>query len=556
MDLETELQQQLDEQQEALAGVQQLVQEAGSLDAELADLLADLQAGIASTEDALLGLKRQRLLAELDTLHSGKTGEQAQQQQQQQHHPGEDGGANGGGQGGAADLLPPSSTCIFRHTDGRHYLGRVLPGSNASGSGSGTARVRFLHPTRQYQLEPLELPLAALHPAPGGTPPVDLAQLLPGLKVIIKPRGSLWVPAEVLDADVAGQQVAAITLADKRRHVLPLTAVVLRAHVPSPHDCGDSSDEGGSGSSRGCGAFISDGGSSSRDEGEDSGGSGSDEEQEEGEEEGEEGGSLWGMVQQQAAAGAQTETNLFFESEAHSRGIGSKLLAGMGFRGQGHGLGRQQQGMQQALQATRLKRGAGLGVDGGSGIREGKAKRKRSGKQRRRDKATQAGLEQRQAKRQAQQELERQTGSQGLFAVLNSIIGDSSGAQAVRSRMAGGTAGGQADSKPRHSLFGGSAATGGAGPGSSSGGGKAAIQHKEEDRRQLSQRADELAQLGVKVQRLRDMAARNAKDRLMLPQIRRALVEAQEQLAAAQQRHGASSKAIQDREKLKRMSKF
>jgi hypothetical protein len=133
----------------------------------------------------------------------------------------------------------------------------------------------------------------------------------------------------------------------------------------------------------------------------------------------------------------------------------------------------------------------------------GKAKRKRSGKQRRRDKATQAGLEQRQAKRQAQQELERQTGSQGLFAVLNSIIGDSSGAQAVRSRMAGGTAGGQADSKPRHSLFGGSAATGGAGPGSASGGGKAAIQHKEEDRRQLSQRADELAQLGVKVQRLR-----------------------------------------------------
>lgn len=154
---------------------------------------------------------------------------------------------------------------------------------------------------------------------------MDLAQLLPGLKVIIKPRGSLWVPAEVLDADVAGQQVAAITLADKRRHVLPLTAVVLRAHVPSPHDCGDSSDEGGSGSSRGCGAFISDGGSSSRDEGEDSGGSGSDEEQEEGEEEGEEGGSLWGMVQQQAAAGAQTETNLFFESEAHSRGIGSKV---------------------------------------------------------------------------------------------------------------------------------------------------------------------------------------------------------------------------------------
>ena len=48
-----------------------------------------------------------------------------------------------------------------------------------------------------------------------------------------------------------------------------------------------------------------------------------------------------------------------------------QLLAQMGFKGSGHGLGRAQQGVEQALQATQLKRGAGLGLDGGAGVKEG-----------------------------------------------------------------------------------------------------------------------------------------------------------------------------------------
>lgn len=50
-----------------------------------------------------------------------------------------------------------------------------------------------------------------------------------------------------------------------------------------------------------------------------------------------------------------------------------QLLAGMGYRGAGHGLGRRQHGVEHALQARRLKPGAGLGVDGGKGIEEGEA---------------------------------------------------------------------------------------------------------------------------------------------------------------------------------------
>ncbi len=52
------------------------------------------------------------------------------------------------------------------------------------------------------------------------------------------------------------------------------------------------------------------------------------------------------------------------------------------------------------------------------------------------------------------------------------------------------------------------------------------------------------------------MAGRNARDKVMLPQIKRALAEAQAQVAAAESQHAASHKAIHDREKLKRMTKF
>ncbi len=43
----------------------------------------------------------------------------------------------------------------------------------------------------------------------------------------------------------------------------------------------------------------------------------------------------------------------------------------MGYRGAGHGLGRQQHGIEHALQARRLKPGAGLGVESGKGVEEG-----------------------------------------------------------------------------------------------------------------------------------------------------------------------------------------
>lgn len=79
---------------------------------------------------------------------------------------------------------------------------------------------------------------------------------------------------------------------------------------------------------------------------------------------------------------------------------------------------------------------------------------------------------------------------------------------------------------------------------------------QEEDRRALVQRADALAQLRQKVARLEEMAGRNQRDRVMLPQIQRALREARAQLAGAEAQHAASSKAVHDKEKLRKMTKF
>lgn len=125
----------------------------------------------------------------------------------------------------------------------------------------------------------------------------------------------------------------------------------------------------------------------------------------------------------------------------------------------------------------------------------GTGKRKRSGKQRRRGKAAAAGFEAREAQRARQAELEARTGSEGLFAVLNSIVGDSSAAQAVKEERLGMGPG----AKQAHLFAGGSA---GGGQGGGSRGGRPARAQQPEDRRALVQRGDELAQLRAKVKQL------------------------------------------------------
>lgn len=186
---------------------------------------------------------------------------------------------------------------------------------------------------RAFQLEPLELPAAACQPAPATALRPDAAALQPGTRVTVQPQGQkLWEAAEVTEVDAAGQRVAAVLVGSQRRLVLQLSAVALSPHAHDPHASGSDGEHGGGGSD-GDGS-SDDAGSASEDEG---GGS----DMEESEEEEEEraagfGGAAFGRVsmamadaaelqQAQAAAGPQSDTLLFFASEAHSRGIGSKV---------------------------------------------------------------------------------------------------------------------------------------------------------------------------------------------------------------------------------------
>ena len=196
------------------------------------------------------------------------------------------------------------------------------------------------HCCRAFQLEAVALPVASLQPALSSGLQPAAAQLQVGARVLVKPPGStLWQAAELTEVDAQGQRVAAVTLADRRRHVLPLSAVALSAHAPNPHASGDSSgDEGGGRAGGRSRPGISEpGGSDDGDEEEGSSGSGSGsgwEEGEDGDRAASPGGGFGrlseamaeaaGLLQQQAANGAQTSTLLFFSSESHSRGIGSK----------------------------------------------------------------------------------------------------------------------------------------------------------------------------------------------------------------------------------------
>lgn len=179
------------------------------------------------------------------------------------------------------------------------------------------------------------MPAAALHPAASTPVPPAASSLHAGTRAWVRLPGTpLWAAAEVASVDAQQQCCTVVALQGKRRHTVPLSAIALAAHAPDPQ--GSDDEEGGgvslrllSRGSRGYGSGSGSESGSDLDEGWD--------EEEEGEE-GEGGGDAdfgagrlssamaeaASLQQQQAESGPQTGTCLFFASEGHSRGIGSK----------------------------------------------------------------------------------------------------------------------------------------------------------------------------------------------------------------------------------------
>lgn len=166
-----------------------------------------LAAAAKETEAALVQLKRERLLRQLDAMGAagggaGAPGQGPEEEQQQQEEP---------PTAPAADGWQPGQRCVFRQADGRFYFGVVLERAEGGGGGGGAVALRFATPTRPHQLAPLALPPGALLPAPAA-PPLALHQLELGARVVVQPPGAaLWVGAEVASLDPAEGLVAAMT---------------------------------------------------------------------------------------------------------------------------------------------------------------------------------------------------------------------------------------------------------------------------------------------------------------------------------------------------------
>ena len=200
---------------------------------------------MAASEQALLELKRARLLSSL-----GGVGDQpdSQQQQQQQQEQEQEQGAAAGTGGRSAQALAAGDRVVLRYTDGRHYQALVLAPADAE----GMVTLRLAAPTRQHHLGQIRLPAVALTalPASAAASPA-LSELQVGRRVVVLPpcsRTGLWVEAEVVGADAAAQAVTVTTVGERQRHRVALAAVALSAYAADPDaGCGSGSGSGSEG---------------------------------------------------------------------------------------------------------------------------------------------------------------------------------------------------------------------------------------------------------------------------------------------------------------------
>ncbi|KAL3140756.1 hypothetical protein ABBQ32_005307 [Trebouxia sp. C0010 RCD-2024] len=124
-----------------------------------------------------------------------------------------------------------------------------------------------------------------------------------------------------------------------------------------------------------------------------------------------------------AAAGPQTDTAHFAQWEGATRGIGSKLLAGMGYV-KGSGLGQNQRGMANPLAVVSYRAGAGLGSTLVEATPSAARKRKRGGAKNRQKKHAKKSRDAREQRRDSLNQHEMATGDAGLFSLINSRLGD------------------------------------------------------------------------------------------------------------------------------------
>ncbi|KAK9813258.1 hypothetical protein WJX72_011523 [[Myrmecia] bisecta] len=499
--LEAEIVAQLAEQRDALEGLEAAL-EAGE-SAELEEMKQQLQEAVKELESALLDMTKERLLGMVDAAQPGNTSQAA--------HPEAVGGAgegrDGNGAAASSDLaVQPGSTCRFRYIDGRWYNGLVVDCS------ASEATVQFLMPTKAYMLSGE----AEIESVQAAQRTLQVVMHDSGQRMTV-PRHAVAVSALADTSDNEGSQDARMPLDSSQDG--PLDDQEEEPDEDAGDDAGDLDEYDDAEDEDAYRPIVFGRVSSAMSE-------------------------AANAVAQAAEAGPQTDTAHFAAWETHTRGIGSKLLAGMGYI-RGNGLGRAGRGVVAPLEVQMLRAGAGLGSAGGAGgTREGRKKRRRGGERSRRRKFAEQARTAKNAKHDKQQATELARGTPGIFAFINGSLGDKSEAAALQRaqhdshdlRKAGRSHGRfktAASEAPRQTP-----------------------QGKPPDRKALVNHQDMVSAAQHKIARLQETGARNASDKVVSAQIARKLLEARQELANAVSAHATAEKAIHNKEKQKRWMKF
>lgn len=431
--------------------------------------------------------------------------------------------------------LEPGSCYRFRSQNGQWLAAKLLA------LASDTATLQILCPSQAYMLQPVRCAVAAVDPTPFSRQQLQGSQALGDIPLgtvlyVRSPDSGLYQPAELEGVQAGGRQVVVTFVCGARGVVVPAASTCLR--LAADLQDADAAQE----PVQALQVSQSEGDGASTD-GSDMEDSHSDVEQD---------AAVSSYTQQPAAAGAamqeaqaamlraadlgpQTDTAHFAAWEEHTRGIGSKLMAGMGYVS-GRGLGSSRPGRVAPLEVHLRRPGSGLGH--GPAAAPGQAKkRKRGGRAQQQRKIVANAKAQRRERRGEVGPKQAATGDT-VFALLNSV-------GKLRHQEDGmHTAGPQEQASPAAEDWGASLR-------------KTRKQQqqrpKSPDLKALASQQDALDAAAAKVTRLQGMSKRHSHASKAIQQ---QLAEAQQQLSALHSQHEGHQKKVLAAETQKRWMKF